>query len=475
MHNPSPRQLLDAAAYNHLSFFAEIMFPLFAPGETFRPNWHIDAITEHLLALYEGDISRLLICMPPRSMKSYIISVIFPLWVMGRQPNTKILTASYNQPLSETFSRQVRQLIHHESYRRIFPQLKLDAAKQSAAEITTTARGFRLATSVGGTVTGRGCDYLIVDDPMKAEDADSEAERKTARDWFNQTAMTRFNDPEQGRAIVVAQRLHQDDVPGMLIETGGWTLLELPMVEWKPRAVSYGSSTKEREPGQLLQPERLGKPQIDRMRRQMGERTFEAQYNQRPLPPGGAIFKGEWLSYYDERPTLKAFDWIVQSWDTAYGTEETNDFSAATIWGRYKGKLYLLYAGRRRMVFADLEKKVREMRKNWNADLVIVEKQGAGFSLWQNVAGSASGHWLRTMSPRKSKEERAYRHTPKFERGEILFPRTAKWLDLYRDELLAFPHGRNDDMVDATTQFLDAVDLGPKFDGEINLARSYQD
>jgi predicted phage terminase large subunit-like protein len=192
----------------------------------------------------------------------------------------------------------------------------------------------------------------------------------------------------------------------------------------------------------------------------MGERDFDAQYNQRPLPPGGALFKLEWLKRYSVAPALHQVELIVQSWDTAYEIGPNNDYSACTTWAISGTRLYLLDVFRARLHFHDLQKAVFEQRKQWDAQLVIVEGIGAGLSVFQNITKGRGYHWLKTLKPVTSKQDRASKHTPRFERGEILLPETAPWLQSFESELLNFPHGPHDDQVDSMTQFFDGIATG---------------
>ncbi|WP_420854286.1 phage terminase large subunit [Sphingopyxis granuli] len=192
----------------------------------------------------------------------------------------------------------------------------------------------------------------------------------------------------------------------------------------------------------------------------MGEQDFEAQYNQRPLPPGGALFKLQWLSRYDKPPPPHKVQGIFQSWDTAYDIEESHDYSVCTTWALSGKNCYLLDVYRERLEFYALEKAVHAQREKWKADLVIVEKAGSGISLYQNIRNHGGHRWIVLKKPEGSKEDRASQQSPKFERGEIWAPREALWLQTFEDELASFPHSKHDDQVDSAVQFLAALDTG---------------
>lgn len=448
-----------AAAREDFAFFAARAFYELS-GHKLLDNWHIGAITHQLDRIVRRKNTRLIVTMPPRSLKSFLISVAWPAWLFGQDPTTKIICASYAQTLSDDFAYQMRRLMNSPWYQSVFPITCIDPKRSSLEEIATTAGGYRFSTSTHGAMTGRGGDLIIIDDPMKANDAYSEVARENVKQWYLGTVSSRLNDPKKGAIVLVAQRLHEDDLPGHLLSTGGWHELCLPMEEWKNREVDMPKNMLLARPaGNLLHEARIGKKEIARLRREMGERDFEAQYNQRPMPPGGALFKLEWLERYDSPPPPQSIELIVQSWDTAYDIEEHHDYSVCTTWGISGQRYYLLDVFRKKLEFPHLQRAILRQRRIWKAGLVVIEKAGSGISLYQNIAGSNPNHWLKYLSPQKAKIDRASQQTPKFERGEIVVPRAAEWLDTFENEFLTFPHGKHDDQVDSVVQFLTAVDL----------------
>lgn len=458
-----PRQFqraMRALARENFEFFAIRAFRELH-DEPYLHNWHIAAIAYQLFRLFTGKTRRLIITMPPRTMKSFLASVCLPAWLLGRNPGEKIICASYAQPLSNDFAFQMRRLMQSGWYRQVFPGTHNDPKKSGVEEIRTTRGGYRLSTSVGGSLTGRGGNFVIIDDPIKAADAHSEVAREGAMTWYSGTVASRLNNPNKGRIALVAQRLHMEDLPGQLSAMGGWDQLDLPLVAWEKQKISLNpETTATREPGNILHEDRFGDDEIARLRTEMGERDFEAQYNQRPMPPGGALFKLQWLQRYDEPPRVHQVEGIFQSWDTAYEIAEGNDYSVCSTWALSGKRYYLLDIYRERLEFADLERAVYRMREAWNADLVIVEKAGSGISLAQNIFSLRQQHWLQTIKPEGSKQDRASQQSPKFERGEVWVPKEADWLKTFEDELLSFPHGKHDDQIDSVVQFLAAVDTG---------------
>jgi hypothetical protein len=248
------RRLADAVYGTFFGAFTYEAFEALNPGQRLIPNWHIDAICYRVQQMVIGEAGkRLNLNLPPRSLKSFIVSVALPAWLLGRNPSTRIICASYSDELSTKFSRDCRALLETALYKRVFPSTKLNPKKASEGEFETTKRGFRLATSVGGTLTGRGGEVLIVDDPIKANDAESEVVRKAAIEWFRSTALSRLDDPARSLVFIAIQRLLVDDLSGILIEQG-WPSLVLPAIAVE--AADYAVAEDEvyhRPAGELLQ------------------------------------------------------------------------------------------------------------------------------------------------------------------------------------------------------------------------------
>lgn len=445
----------DFGAFAHRAFFE-------LEGQIMEDNWHIPVIANLGMRMARGEAKRSILTMPPRYLKSYMMTVAYPAWRLGRDPRAKVICCSYGGDLAEKFAGDTLRLMRSDWYRQTFPNTVINPSKASKADFETTAGGYRFASSVGGTLTGRGADLIVIDDPLKASEAYSDAAREACVAWFNNSVRTRFNNPMKGQLIVVAQRLHAEDLPGVLIETGGWEEVMIPATQWQDTCYDLGPELKQvlARAGRILQPERQNEEYLVQLRREMGEQDYEAQFNQRPLPPGGATFRMEWLKRYDERPSPAKIMAIVQSWDTAYEDNETNDYSVCTTWAICGDGFYLLDVWRDRPKFFELEKKVYELRQRWRAHIVIVERAGAGLSLVQNIRDRDRHLWIQHLKPEGSKQSRAEQQSPKFEQGKIWLPREAPWLATYEKELMAFPHVKHDDQVDSTVQLLTAHDTG---------------
>jgi hypothetical protein len=309
--------------------------------------------------------------------------------LLGRAPGTRIICASYSDELTTKFSRDCRALLETAFYKSVFPATRLNPKKAAEGEFETTKRGSRLATSVGGTLTGRGGSVLIVDDPIKANDADSEVARRSAIEWFRNTALSRLDDPAQSLICIAMQRLHVDDLAGILIEQG-WPKLVIPAIccEAADYLISEGE-VYHRPVGQLLQPERDSLEALEELKREVGSRVFAAQYQQNPTPPEGNMIKAAWLGRYDASPDRKNFQRVVLTCDPAGKAGAHNDFTAITVVGLHKQAFYMLDVTRGHWTVMQMRQRVIELAAQWQVDLVIVEDTSSGMGLIHAVEGTA--------------------------------------------------------------------------------------
>jgi Uncharacterized protein conserved in bacteria len=270
-------QVLSAVLRTDFASFVWKCFNTIAPGTEFRPNWHIGAIAYQLTRVQNGEVKRLLINQPPRSLKSISVSVAYVAWLLGHDPRVRFIVASYSSELAAALHLQFRMVIDSDWYKQLFPMMRL--AKDTDTEAVTTVGGGRLATSVGGSLTGRGADIIIVDDPLKAEEAQSDLARSRVLEWFRGTLLSRLNDKEHGQIIVLMQRLHQDDLSGHLIETGHWTHLKLPAIATVDTIIRIGpQKVIARRAGEVLHPERESHETLENIKREIGSQRFSAQY-----------------------------------------------------------------------------------------------------------------------------------------------------------------------------------------------------
>ena len=449
------RSLADAFYRAHFGAFAYKAFEALNPGQRLIPNWHIDTICYQVQQMVAGKArKRLVLNLPPRTLKSFLVSVALPAWLLGHDPGTRIICASYSDELASKFSRDCRALLDTPFYKRIFPRTRLNPKKASEGEFETTRRGYRLATSVGGTLTGRGGEVLIVDDPIKANDAESEVARRAANDWFRNTALSRLDDPSNSLVAIAMQRLHVDDLSGILTDSG-WPQLVLPAIATEP--ADYLVSEDEvyhRPAGQLLQPARDSAEAIDELKREIGSRVFAAQYQQNPTPPDGNMIKAAWLGRYDVAPERNSFQRVVLSCDPAGKAGIHNDYTAIVVAGVQQKALHVLQISRGHWTVMQMREQIIALAAQWQVDLVIVEDTSSGMGLIQLLKEQTRLDVI-GRNPDADKETRMSRQQGRFEAGRILLPNEASWLADFESELLAFPYGRYDDQVDALLLFLD--------------------
>jgi predicted phage terminase large subunit-like protein len=450
------QQVLAALLRTDLTAFVHKAFNTVSPGDIYHHNWHIEAITHELRRCRGGENTRLLISQPPRSLKSICSSVAFVAWALGHDPALRFICVSYSQELAAELARQFRLVIDSDWYRGLFPKMRL--VKDTGTQCVTSGGG-RIATSIGGTITGRGADIIIVDDPLKAEDAASETARTEVIKWYSSTLATRLNDKQRGVIIVVMQRLHEEDLAGHLLEQGGWRHLDLPAIAIEDQRIRIGPASADvhhRKEKSVLHPEREPLATLDRIKADLGSLAFSAQYQQRPVPIEGNLIKREWFHSYDELPTVSPGTRIVQSWDVAGTVTARSDFSVCTTWAICRKDFYLLDAWRGRLEYPDLKRKVIALQREHDAVTVLIEKSDLGLNLVQDLAADSPRGFPNPIriAPQADKVTRMVAESARIEAGHVVLPRDAPWLGEFLNELMAFPNGRHDDQVDSVSQFL---------------------
>jgi predicted phage terminase large subunit-like protein len=448
------QRALAAARRQRLSLFLIKAFETLHPGEPpLDCGWYIQAMCYALEQVERGDERRLVITVPPRHLKSVTASVAFVAWALGRDPTLKVMVASYSQELSRQHAVQCRTVLEADWYRKLFPNTRISDGGNRALEVVTTQGGMRKGVSVGGSVTGFGADLIIVDDCMKADEVKSVAAREEVKNWFGNTLFTRLNDKQRGRMVSIQQRLHEDDLPAMLLDRG-YRHLNLPAIADVQEDVPIGAGRMQRRiVGDLLNPAREDRSVLDQIRRELGPAVFSAQYQQNPVVPEGNSIRMEWFRTYEERPERNYFTKVVQSWDTGMSAAPSSDFSVCTTWGFRTDRWYLLDVYRNRLDYPDLRDEITRLWRTWKADRVLIEDAGAGKSVAQDIR--INGHFRPVLcKARIDKETRFTGCFGEIEAGHILLPINASWLEAFRSELKAFPLGRHDDQVDSLSQFI---------------------
>lgn len=451
-------RVFNALMRQDLSSFIQRVFKTVDPGSTYHHNWHIEAIAHHLERVERGEITRLIITMPPRSLKSIAASVAFPAWLLGRNPRKRVLAVSYAEGLSDKLALDCLKVLDAPWYKACFPATRIARSRSARSDFETSLGGGRFSTSVGGTITGRGGDIILIDDPHKPEDMGSEAKRTAVLEWYRSTLLSRLNDPKNGPIVLIQQRVHEADLAGMLLEQGGWEHLDLQAIAEDPVKIALTQERCiQREAGDLLHAERLPRDLLDRRRDELGSYVFAAQYQQRPAPKGGGLVKWDWFKTYDKVPGRLGGDLIVQSWDTASKAAEANDFSVCSTWQVRGNDAWLLDVYRAKLEFPDLRRKVEFDAIRVGASTILIEDAGSGTHLIQDLRRHTHLNVVGIVS-KDDKATRLLSVTPMIEGGRIAIPHEAPWIADFRRELMLFPNGKNDDQVDSLSQFLKWLD-----------------
>ena len=437
--------------------FAARCFHDLNPQAELAMNWHLEVIAAKLTAVREGKIRRLIINLPPRHLKSLMASIAFPAYCLGHDASAQILCVSYAQDLADKLARDCRSIMMNPWYRQMFPT-RLALHRQAVQEFITTRQGYRLATSTGGVLTGRGADIILIDDPLKPEEALSEAQRQGGNEWYDHTLYSRLNDKRHGAIVIIMQRLHEDDLVGHILGQEPWEVLSFPAIAEAEEAhqieTIWGPRCFARRQGEALHPDREPLETLEHIRRTIGEYNFAGQYQQSPAPLGGGLVKAEWFKRYGANERPESFDRILQSWDTANKATELSDFSVCTTWG-IKGKdFYLLNVLRKRLEYPALKRAVREQQSLFNANVVLIEDKASGTQLIQELIADGC-HRVTRYKPECDKIMRLHAQTAIIENGFVHLPDAASWLAEYLHEMTVFPKGKHDDQVDSTAQFLD--------------------
>ena len=455
---PATYEQFDAITRFHLAVFLRRVFAELNPGAEYLDNFHIHVLIDELEALRFGRQRRLAIAMPPRSLKSQLISVAYVAWLLGHDPSLKIICVSYGQELADKLASDCRTIMLAGWFQRMFPLCRLAPKRQSLGNFETTAGGGRFSTSVGGVITGFGADFIIVDDPSKPSESLSGVERASINDWIQHTLFTRLNDKRKGRILIVMQRLHEDDVIGNVVEkTGGdFRVLSFAAIAQTDEVHTYrtpfGMARVVRREGEALHPAREPLEVLEEQKRLLGSRFFAAQYLQAPVPLEGGLVKRAWLRSYLPHEVIKV-ERVVQSWDTASKMGELNDYSVGTTWGIIGKRAYLLDVVRERLEMPALKRRVVDEADRWKAERVLIEDKGSGTGLIQELSAAGFGK-TKAIIPTGEKGFRLGNVTPIFEEGRVFLPASAPWLEDYVYELCGFPGLKHDDQVDSTSQFL---------------------
>ncbi|MEQ1871905.1 MAG: phage terminase large subunit [Vicinamibacterales bacterium] len=445
-----------------LRAFVELMWPVLEPATPFVPGPHIDLVCAYLEAVTAGETRRLVINLPPRHMKSLLVSVLWPCWEWYQRPAERYVFASYAEGLALHHSVLRRRLIRSRVYQRFAPGVQLTRDQDQKGEFHNTRGGAMVATSTGGSITGKGGGRIIIDDPHNPTQAESDTQREQAIDFFRHTLSTRLDDPAHGAIVLVMQRLHMRDLTAVCVELG-FEHVVLPAMAPARTTITFPRSARvlERAPDEPLWPARQSADELSRQRALMGSYAFSGQYQQQPVPREGAFFHPEWWRFYDEVP--RRFDEVIQSWDTAFKGGDTSDYVVGLVAGRLGAQTYLLDRFKAKASFSETQAAIRLMRDRYpDTRRVLIEDTANGPAIINSLKGEVRG--LIAVKPEGGKRSRAAAAQPIVEAGQVLLPQTRwpdgqrrldrTWVEDFLDAVNAFPAGAHDDDTDALTQLL---------------------
>lgn len=409
---------------------------------------HHKLMSRYLQQIERGEITRLMIFMPPRHGKSELTSRRFPAWYLGRNPNKQIIAASYNSNLASSFGRDVRNLVSDQSYQDVFPGMGLRQDSKAADRWNTTNGGSYLSAGVGSGITGHGADLGIIDDPFKdRQEANSQRIRDNVWNWYTSAFYTRLMP--KAAVVLTVTRWHEDDLAGRLIKaqaSGGgepWTVLSLP-------AIATGPDQLGRKEGDALWPAWYPADTLEKIKATVGNYEWASLYQQSPYIEEGNIFKRHYWQYYREAPK---FSRTVQSWDTAFKKDNEADYSCCTTWGEAEDGYYIIDFWKERVEYPDLKQTAMGLNAKHRPHAVLIEDKASGQSLIQELKRGTRIPVI-PIKVDADKVSRANAVTPLIEAGKVKLPENAPWVSDFIDNLARFPNAAHDDDVDSTTQAL---------------------
>ena len=455
----------DAIIRSSPSFFLQWFFPIIENLRDYQANWHVHVMSHSLMELYEGQTKRLIVNAPPRSLKTSTCTTFYIAWLLGRDPALQIILATYSDEFAESLGNKIRAIMRHSEYKRIFGDTRLLNEQAKSTRLRTHKGGSVVVTSFHSMMTGLGADYIIVDDPLQTNEVRSETKMADIKNRFKEGLYTRLNDPKIGRILLVMQRIHLDDLTGLLLTHGGFKHLKLPIQfqEEVTYSLPFGKTytTKVRE---FLDAARFDEAEIAHTRAMLGEAAFAAQYMQDPIYPANDLVDfGKFKWFEPEEREVELRDAIyIHSWDTAFSTTDSSDYTAVTKWAYNKAGYYLLDAYRFKATSEGVENRILREAFVENPNRVIIEQANHSVDLIQRVRKSSQRAFqvIEGTHGGLSKEARFVRIQHKINTGQVYLAKGVAGIDLFLSELRGFPHGAHDDLVDSFTMALQEMGKG---------------
>lgn len=454
------RELRERDALDSLSWFVRLLWPVVEPRRL-EWGWHMQAVCDALQDVDAGRVRRLLINVPPGFSKSLLTSVFFPAWQWLRRPSQRTLFLSHDGDLATRDSRRMRILILSGPYRALLSRAQgrhawaLTADQNQKVNFENTSRGFRYCGPIGGAVTGKRGDMIVVDDPHDAKDAtigtpdQIRARMEEATNIFRGTIQSRLNDRRTDPIVVIMQRLHERDLSAWCMAEG-WSTLILPMRFDPGRADPRDRRT---QPGELLDPIRFPEEEVAALERTLGARQAAGQLEQRPMPDAGGLFRREWFSRRFDAPPARAS--VAFSVDATFRDTATADYVVIQVWAWVPGSpdRWLLDMRRERMAYTATRQTLRDLAAVWRPVAILIEAKANGDALIDDLRRQIPGVIGFEPGARSKYERAQVGSAPAAEAGQILLPTSAPWVDTFIEEHVTFPVGAHDDTVDAASQF----------------------
>jgi predicted phage terminase large subunit-like protein len=455
--------LLKREAEHSLYSYVRQAWALLEPDVPFLPNWHIEYIVEHLEAVTASQITRLLINLPPRYMKSLLVSVFWPTWEWIQAPQRRWIFASYAETLSSKHSVDRRTILQSPWYQhRWGDQVRLASDQNVKHEFMNTRRGHMIATSIGGSITGKGGSRIVVDDPHNPLQAESDAQRESALAYFSRTLSTRLDNKNDDAIVVVMQRLHERDLAALCLELG-FTHVCLPAEAdvLTPCVFPRTQRIYHREPGDVLWPEREGPAILAQQKVALGSAAYAGQYQQRPAPAGGLLFRREWFKFYDERPPVDSDTWL-QSWDMTFKDSPSSDYVVGLQAATQGADIYVIDRRKGQWGFSETCRQVLDLHRQYpQTETILIEDAANGPAIINTLGRHVAG--IIGVTPEGGKYARAQAASPLVEAGNVWLPNPRPygrllperaWVDDFVHACCVFPRGAHDDDVDALSQLI---------------------
>lgn len=451
------KEIFKQVCQNDFAFYVEHFLKVVEPETKFEWNWHMDLLCHNCEKVYYGEIPNLDINIPPRMLKSIIVSVLFPTWVWIKNPSTKIIGASSTNSLARLFNIKRREIIESPEYQSLWP-IQIKDYMNTVNKFENVFNGFMQSVSVGSSIIGQGADIIISDDLINPTDAFSKTVRSSTWFWYTNTLYKRVQNPSNSRRININQRLHKEDISGNIALKYNFQSLVIPMQKTSVQqgTVYYEDPRKENE---FIQPNRYGEKQKEDEYEALGIYGWSSQMQQSPVPVGGGIIKEEWLNFYS---TLPSMDRIIITADLNFEGKETSDYACFQAWGRCGADKYLLGIVRGKWSYKQTKDNFKDFCSKYPRETrKYIENKANGPALISDLSGEVNGLFAWPMDSKYKKMDKVQRLklcSNDYEMGRVSLPEANNLTQKFVEELLSFTENGsatgNDDMVDTMTTAL---------------------